>query len=530
MEREAIIIGAGPAGLTVAYELLHRTDIKPILFEMTNDLGGISRTVNYKGNRIDIGGHRFFSRSARVMDWWLKILPLQGAPARDDIALERDVPLSKSEDAPDPERTDRVMLTRTRLSRVLFERKFYDYPISLSRGTLNNLGLLRTARIGVSYLRTRGAPIRREQSLEDFLINRCGRELYETFFKDYTEKVWGVPCTRISPEWGAQRIKGLSARKAVMDAIRSTLAKDRSIAQKNTETTLIRRFLYPKLGPGQLWEEVAGIVEAKGGQIHRRQRVVGLRADGGRIVEVAVEDVETGRRVSRGVDFVFSTMPVKELIPALEPAAPPEIREVAEGLVYRDFVTVGLLATKLKVPTNGDLTRPAGQRILDNWIYIQEQDVKVGRLQIFNNWSPYMVRDERTIWLGLEYFCNRTDPIWNQADDEFIRLAVAEMERIGILDRGNVLDAVVIRVPCTYPAYFGTYDRFDEIKEFVGTFENLFLVGRNGMHRYNNQDHSMLTAMTAVENILAGRTDKTNIWAVNTEQDYHEGEESTGQE
>jgi len=298
MEREAIIIGAGPAGLTVAYELLHRTDIKPILFEMTNDLGGISRTVNYKGNRIDIGGHRFFSRIARVMDWWLKILPLQGAPARDDIALERDVPLSKSEDAPDPERTDRVMLTRTRLSRVLFERKFYDYPISLSRGTLNNLGLLRTARIGVSYLRTRGAPIRREQSLEDFLINRFGRELYETFFKDYTEKVWGVPCTRISPEWGAQRIKGLSARKAVMDAIRSTLAKDRSIAQKNTETTLIRRFLYPKLGPGQLWEEVARIVEAKGGQIHRRQRVVGLRADGGRIVEVAVEDVETGRRVS----------------------------------------------------------------------------------------------------------------------------------------------------------------------------------------------------------------------------------------
>ncbi len=521
MSKEAIVIGAGPAGLTAAFEMLHRTSIKPVIFEMTDDIGGISKTVNYRGNRIDIGGHRFFSKSARVMDWWLRILPLQGAPARDDIALGREVPLSADRNAPDPEQTDRVMLTRTRLSRVLFGRRFYDYPISLSTRTLANLGVLRTARICASYLKARAAPIREERSLEDFLINRFGRELYRTFFKDYTEKVWGVPCGRISPEWGAQRIKGLSISKAVADAVRSTFSADRSLSQKHAETTLIRRFLYPKYGPGQMWEEVARLIMEKGGEIHRHHKVVGLRADGDRIVEVSVQDTATGYRTTRPAEYVFSTMPVKELIGALGPFVPAEIRDLADGLVYRDFLTVGLLARALQI-RNGTGSSATNGLIPDNWIYIQENDVKVGRLQIFNNWSPYMVHDEDTVWMGLEYFCNQADPFWAMADTKLIPLAVGEMIRIGVLERHDVLDGVVIRVPYTYPAYFGTYNRFACIREFVDTFENLFLIGRNGMHRYNNQDHSMLTAMTAVENILSGRTDKANIWAVNTEQDYHE--------
>jgi protoporphyrinogen oxidase len=523
MSGKAIVIGAGPAGLTAAYEMLHRTDVQPVIFEMTDAIGGISRTVNYQGNRIDIGGHRFFSKSARVMDWWLRILPLQGAPARDDLALGREVALSPEPDAPDPEKTDRVMLTRTRLSRVLFERRFYDYPISLSARTVANLGLRRTARIGASYLKTRAAPIRHERSLEDFLINRFGTALYRTFFRDYTEKVWGVPCTAISPEWGAQRIKGLSIRKAVTDALRSAFAKDSSIAQKDTETTLIKRFLYPKFGPGQMWEEVARIVTDKGGRIQQNHKVVALRAQGNRIVEVTAQHVETGRRTTHAADYVFSTMPVKELVAALEPAAPPEVRDVAAGLVYRDFITVGLLARKLKLGTPSRARTP-NALIPDNWIYIQEKDVKVGRLQIFNNWSPYMVRDENTAWIGLEYFCNQNDALWNLSDAELISLAVEEMTRIGVLDGQDVLDGVAIRTPNTYPAYFGTYDRFDLIRNFVEPFENLFLIGRNGMHRYNNQDHSMLTAMTAVENIISGRRDKANIWAVNTERDYHEAD------
>jgi len=521
MSKEAIIIGAGPAGLTAAYEMLHRTDIKPVIFEMTGEIGGISKTVNYQGNRIDIGGHRFFSKSARVMDWWLRILPLQGTPARDDIALGREVPLSTDSNAPDPGETDRVMLPRPRLSRVLFGRRFYDYPISLSARTLSNLGILRTARIGASYLKARAVPIRQERSLEDFLINRFGRELYRTFFRDYTEKVWGVPCGRISPEWGAQRIKGLSIVKAVADAVRSAFSKDRSLSQEHTETTLIRRFLYPKYGPGQMWEEVARLMVDKGGEIHRHHQVVGLRTDANRVVEVSVQDTATGRQSNRPADYVFSTMPVRELVRALGPIVPAGVRDLAEGLVYRDFITVGLLARALSV-RNGSGSNTSNGLIPDNWIYVQENDVKVGRLQIFNNWSPYMVRDENTVWMGLEYFCNQADPFWAMPDPKLIPLAVEEMVRVGMLDRRDVLDAVVIRVPYAYPAYFGTYDHFGQIRDFVDTFENLFLVGRNGMHRYNNQDHSMLTAMTAVENILTGQTGKANIWAVNTEQDYHE--------
>jgi len=528
MGARAIIIGAGPAGLTAAYEMLRQTDIEPVIFEMTEDIGGISKTVNYRGNRIDIGGHRFFSKSDRVMDWWRDILPLQGAPARDDALLGRDVPLSEAPGAPDPEQTDRVMLNRTRLSRVLFERRFYDYPISLSVRTVSNLGLLRTAKIGTSYLKARAAQIQPERSLEDFLINRFGRELYLTFFRDFTEKVWGVPPCQINPEWGSQRVKGLSIKKALADAFRSLFTKNASIDQKNVETSLIKRFMYPKLGPGQMWEEVAGIVTERQGQIHQHQHVVGLRAEKNRIVEVSVKDTQTGHVARHAADYFFSTMPIRELVRFLEPAAPPEIRRLADGLIYRDFITVGLLAKRLLI-SNDTTSKTLHNVIPDNWIYVQESDVKVGRIQIFNNWSPYMVKDEDTVWMGLEYFCNQSDPFWTIPDADLKETAVGELAKMGLIDPHDVLDSVVIRIPYTYPAYFGTYDRFDEIRQFLDGFENLFLVGRNGMHRYNNQDHSMLTAITAVENIAAGRTDKANIWAVNTEKDYHEetGNESS---
>jgi protoporphyrinogen oxidase len=264
-EKTAIVIGAGPAGLTAAYELLTQTDIKPIVLEATDYIGGICRTVNYKGNLIDIGGHRFFSQSDRVMRWWYNMLPLQGKPARDDIALGREVPVSQEPKAPDPETTDNVMLTRQRISRIFFLGQFFDYPLSLGYNTLKGLGPMRTSRITASYLRSWAAPIRAERSLEDFFINRFGRELYRTFFKDYTEKVWGVPCQSISADWGAQRVRGLSVKRAITDAVKALLVRDNSLSQKETETSLIRRFFYPKLGPGQMWTEVARRIKDAGG-------------------------------------------------------------------------------------------------------------------------------------------------------------------------------------------------------------------------------------------------------------------------
>jgi len=413
------------------------------------------------------------------------------------------------------------MLVRPRVSRIFFQRQFFPYPISLSVGTLRKLGLAQTIRIGFSYLRVRVAPLREEKSLEDFFINRFGRELYLTFFKDYTEKVWGVPCNEIKPEWGAQRIKGVSMGKALWHAARSLFVSDDSIAQKNAETSLIERFLYPKYGPGQMWQEVARLVRERGGEVHLHREVVRIHSEGKRVVGVDVRDTATGETSRLDGDAVFSTMPVRELVRAFDAAVPAEVARVAAGLAYRDFITVGLLLRKLKVRGEARPGMPAGL-VPDNWIYIQERDVKIGRLQIFNNWSPYMVRDPDTVWIGLEYFCNEGDELWSMDDAGFARFAAAELAHIGVIDAADVLDAVVIRVPKTYPAYTGTYEEFDCVRAWADQHPNLFLIGRNGMHRYNNQDHSMLTAMTAVENLRDGVAAKDNIWAVNTEDDYHE--------
>lgn len=490
-QKTAVIIGAGPAGLTAAYELLARTDIKPIVLEKSGYMGGIARTINYKGNRIDIGGHRFFSKSDRVMDWWLAMLPLHDAEH------------------------DGAMLLRKRTSRIYFLRRFFDYPIRLTLDTLGKLGLARTVRIGFSYMGSLLFPIRNERSLEEFFINRFGRELYLTFFKDYTEKVWGVPCGQISAEWGCQRIKGLSIAKSIQHFLRQLFGRRDGIAQKDTETSLIEQFLYPKYGPGQMWEEVARRVVEKGGEILTGWEVSGIHSSGSRVTAVTAVHTATGETRRMEAGLFFSTMAVKDLVRSLDPPPPPEMVKIGEGLQYRDFITVGLLLDRLKVTESGGLIR-------DNWIYIQEPDVLVGRLQIFNNWSPYMVADPAKVWIGLEYFCFESDALWRKPDAELIRLAKEELEKIGIIDGAGVLDATVIRMQKTYPAYFGSYPQFGRLRQCLDRYGNLFLVGRNGMHRYNNQDHSMLAAMVAVDNVVEGLSAKDNIWGVNTGDEYLE--------
>ncbi|HLJ16822.1 MAG TPA: NAD(P)/FAD-dependent oxidoreductase [Bryobacteraceae bacterium] len=520
-KQTALIIGAGPAGLTAALELLRRTGTIPIVLEKSSAMGGLSRTVKYKGNRMDIGGHRFFSKSDRVMNWWLEILPPEATNEATEYISYQNKHRAISTNGNrglDPDQQDAVMLIRNRKSRIYFLRKFFDYPISLSARTLRNLGALRTIKIGASYATSVVRQIKPERTLEHFLINRFGKQLYLTFFKSYTEKVWGVPCSEISAEWGAQRIKGLSIATALLHIAKKLFRRQSGIQQKKVETSLIEKFLYPKYGPGQLWERVAENIVEKGGQILTGYSVDKLVVNGSRVIGVEAIG-ESGERRRFEADYVFSTMPIKELIRALGGSVPENVREVSDGLIYRDFITVGMLLNRLQISEDGKLS---GQLLRDNWIYIQEPDVLVGRMQIFNNWSPYMVADPSKVWVGLEYFCYETDELWHKPDQEMIKLATEEMERIGIVSAADVLDAVVIRVPKTYPAYFGTYNRFPELREYIDGFENLFLVGRNGMHKYNNQDHSMLTAMTAVDNIVEGRRDKSNIWAVNTEQEYHE--------
>jgi protoporphyrinogen oxidase len=526
MPKTAVIIGAGPAGLAAAHELLERTEVRPIVLEMSGHMGGIARTVEHHGNRIDIGGHRFFSKSDRVMDWWLRFLPLQalteirdGRPGLARIAYQnRSRTLEGGVEGPDPEREDRVMLLRPRKSRIYHRRKLFDYPIKLSPDTLLKLGILRSGRIGLSYLKAAAFPIRPEENLEQFFVNRFGRELYLTFFKDYTEKVWGAPCDSISAAWGAQRVKGLSIGKALAHFARSLVGGGSrgDVAQKGTETSLIEQFLYPKLGPGQMWDEVASSVRAKGGEVATGWRVESLSTSGERVTTVRARHVTSGEPRVLEADWVFSTMPIRELVGALDVTPPRDLAAIAAGLVYRDFITVGLLLDGLR------LAERDGSPIRDNWIYIQEPDVLVGRLQIFNNWSPWMVADRSKTWVGLEYFCNEGDELWSRSDAELEALGAEELARIGISDREAVRDATVLRMAKTYPAYLGTYERFGELREWLDRFENLYLVGRNGMHRYNNQDHSILAAMTAVDNIVAGRADKANLWEVNTEEEYHE--------
>ncbi len=498
----ALIIGAGPAGLTAAYELLARGGPTPRVVEMSDAIGGISRTAVYKGNRIDIGGHRFFSKSDAVMEWWTRLFP---------VAAEGEAPPG-----------GRVMLVRSRRSRILYGGQLYEYPLALNVRTLRALRFGRALRMAGSYARARLFPVRDEKSLEDFLVNRFGRELYRTFFRDYTEKVWGVPCGAIKPEWGAQRIKGLSIGAALAHAVTRPFARRGALAQTRTETSLIDRFLYPMLGPGQLWEHVAQIVAETGGSVQRGERVIALTASGRRIVSAEVCEAASGRVRRLEAEWFLSSMPIRDLIAALVRGGahvPAEVSSIAAGLRYRSFITVGVLLSRARI---GGATSGGGAGIPDNWIYVQEPEVKLGRVQVFNNWSPYLVADPATVWLGLEYFCQEGDAFWSLPDAAIAECAVAELAAIGFADPANVLDRTVIRMPDAYPAYFGAYERLHLVREFLDRFENLACIGRNGLHRYNNQDHSMLTAMAAAEGCRRGAIDHEAIWSINVEGEYLE--------
>jgi protoporphyrinogen oxidase len=520
----AVIVGAGPAGLTAALEMLRRSDITPAVFETEAQVGGISKTINYRGNRMDLGGHRFFSKSDWVMRWWQEILPLAEGQAAAGKALRIGFQRQQRDLVPEAfgaATSDAVLLVRQRLSRIFYRRRFFDYPLKLNPNTIRNMGLIESLRTGMSYAKARLAHRSPEVSLEDFLINRFGDRLYRRFFKSYTEKVWGVPCEEISAEWGAQRIKGLSVTKAIAHALTAPFRGSTDTAQKGTQTSLIERFLYPKFGPGQMWEEVARRVTLRGGAIHLGHRIVGIERTDFNITAAQVRDDSTGAVRTIPCDYLISTMPVKELVAFLKPADGQVVR-IAEGLPYRDFVTVGLLLRKMTLPRNRQtLTSPNGMPP-DNWIYIQEPDVRVGRLQVFNNWSPSMVADPDNVWLGSEYFCREGDDLWSMADRDFLDFAARELAQIGMIDRRDVLDGTVVRVRKAYPAYFGEYSRFEKVRAYLDRFANLYPVGRNGMHRYNNQDHSMLAANLAVSSMTNSGAGKADIWQINAEEDYHE--------
>jgi protoporphyrinogen oxidase len=528
--RIAVIAGAGPAGLTAALEMLRRSDITPAVFEAEPQVGGLSKTINYRGNRMDLGGHRFFSKSDWVMRWWQEILPVAEGQSAAGQTLrigyqgrERDL-VPKTFGAAS---SDAVLLVRPRLSRIFHRRRFFDYPLKLNPNTIRNMGLVESLRTGMSYAQARLAHRSPEVSLEDFLINRFGDRLYRTFFKSYTEKVWGVPCEEISAAWGAQRIKGLSVSKAIAHALKAPFRGSADTAQKGTETSLIERFLYPKFGPGQMWEEVARRVTSGGGAIHLGHRIVRIERTDLNVTAVKVRDDSTGSVRTIPCDYLISTMPVRELVSLLRPVED-QVLQIAEGLPYRDFVTIGLLLRKMTLPRNRHtLTSPNGMPP-DNWIYIQEPDVRIGRLQLFNNWSPWMVADPDTVWLGLEYFCREGDDLWSLPDRDFLDFAARELAHIGMIDRRDVLDGTVVRVPKAYPAYFGEYGRFARVRAYLDRFANLYPVGRNGMHRYNNQDHSMLAAKMAVSSMTNAGAGKADIWRINAEEDYHEDSGETG--
>lgn len=517
MKNKIIIIGAGPAGLTAGYELLKDNQkYEVIILEEENQVGGISKTIRYKENRMDIGGHRFFSKDEKVMNFWKELLPIQGKDSFDDKILQRKKILEK--DGPDPEEQDSVMLLRDRVSRIYYLKNFFDYPISLKWQTLKNMGLIRTIKAGFSYLKSLFLK-KKEDSLENFYINRFGKTLYGMFFEKYTEKLWGRHPSVISAEWGEQRVKGISILAVIKDMFNKAFGRKN---QKNTETSLIEQYWYPKYGPGQLWEELAHRIEENGGVIQKNHKVKNINIEKDKIISVECE-VNDETKLIEG-DIFISSMPIKDLVCGFNGENVPEdMLNIAKGLPYRDFITVGLLIDKLNLENKTNI-KTLGNIVPDCWIYVQEPDVKMGRIQIFNNWSPYLTKDpQNSVWIGLEYFCNENDEFWNMSNEQFIEFAISELIKIGIISsRDNVMDAHREKIKKAYPAYFDTYSQMDKLVEYLNKFDNLYCVGRNGQHRYNNMDHSMVTSFEAVKNIKQGIKDKSNIWKVNTEKEYHE--------
>lgn len=463
-----VIIGAGPAGLTCAYELARR-HVPCVVVDADSRVGGIAQTVDYKGYRFDIGGHRFYTKVPMVANLWRSMLGTE-------------------------------FLRRPRQSRIYYDGKFFDYPLK-PFNALSNLGVFRSVGILASYLWIRLRPVRPERSFEDWVTNRFGRRLYKTFFESYTEKVWGIPCSAISAAWAAQRIKGLSLVTAVTTMLFPTLVS----ASGGTAKTLIDEFEYPRLGPGMMWEAFRDDILSRGGRIELDTRATRIIHHDG--VVQGVELQRRGQTVVQPAAHVVSTMPMRELVRALDPPAPPEVEAQAGRLKYRDFLTVALIVDDAEL-------------FPDNWIYIHDPTVRVGRIQNYKNWSPDMVPDASKTCLGLEYFCTVGDDLWAMSDEALIDLGRKELAQIGLARADRVLDGTVVRMPKAYPVYDdGFADAVDATRHFLDQFENLQLIGRNGSHKYNNQDHSMVMAMLAVRNIFGEQHD---LWAVNADDEYQE--------
>lgn len=464
-----VIIGAGPAGLTAGYELVKRGR-QVIVFEKDKIVGGIARTEQYKGYRFDIGGHRFFTKIKEVEELWHELLGDE-------------------------------FLARPRLSRIYYEGKFYDYPLKMGNA-LSNLGLRTSIEVVLSYLHSQIAPYPQEESFEEWVSNRFGKKLFSVFFKTYTEKVWGIPCSEIRAEWAAQRIQGLSLPVAVRNAL--------FYLPNGKVKTLINSFHYPRFGPGQMWEAAQDFINRQGGEVCLNSAVIRVVHDEGRVISVSVQDQQANRAAEisvSGTEFI-STMPVTELIRRLDPPAPPDVLAAADNLSYRDFLTVVLIIKQ------ADL-------FPDNWIYVHEPQVHIGRIQNFKNWSPDMVPDPSTTSLGLEYFCTEGDELWQKTEAELLALGKKEIEELGLARAADVIDGTIVRQPKAYPVYDRTYaTHLETIKSYLAGFENLQTIGRNGLHKYNNQDHSMLTALLAARHILDHK--ETDVWEVNTERSYHE--------
>lgn len=473
MDRKKIaIIGAGPAGLTAAY-LLCKENHEVVVFEKDKEyVGGISRTEKYKGFHFDIGGHRFFSKSSEVEDFWTEIL---------------------GED----------MLVRQRSSRIYYNKKFFSYPL-MAREALQKLGLMETMLCIGSYIKAKILPIKYPKNFEEWVSNQFGERLFKIFFKTYTEKVWGMPTNEISADWAAQRIKGLS----LTSAIKNSFIKPKNNRNNKVIKTLIDTFRYPKYGPGMMWEKCCSKIIDFGGTVLMKSNVQGIEKDGEKW-NICLHDTTK----SMGYDYVISSAALKDLIPNILPSVAEQASIAALSLAYRDFITIVLIL-------------PEANSFSDNWIYIHDSSVKVGRVQNFKSWSPQMVPDQSMVCYGLEYFCFQGDMLWNSSDEELISLGKREMEQIGLGKADTVLDGYVVRQPKAYPVYDKDYKyNIHVIKEELENYPGLFLVGRNGMHKYNNQDHSMMTAMLAVKNILAG-SNIYNLWNVNGDAEYHEQGES----
>ena len=450
------------------------------------------------------------------------MLPMQGHPTYDDIILHRPMPVA--EGGPDPEKEDRVMLTRHRVSRILFDTKFYDYPISLKPETFKNFGVLTTLKVGFSYL---GSMFHKlpEDNLENFYINCFGRKLYSMFFEYYTENLWGRHPSEIDASWGAQRTKGLS----IMGILKDFFGKLFKVKNRKVNTSLIEEFKYPKLGPGQLWDVTAAEVEKLGGTIIKNAKVTRVHKNANNVLTSLTYEKD-GQELTMEGDYFISSMPVKDLVGGMNDV-PADAARIAAGLPYRDYMTLGVLVPKINLVNKTNI-RTVNNIVPDCWVYVQDRNVKLGRFQIYNNWSPYMIKDlEHTVWIGLEYFVNEGDEYWNMTEEEFAKIGVSEMIKLGLIDSPDVvLDVHMEKVKKAYPAYFDTYDEIDRLVDYLSSIENLYCVGRNGQHRYNNIDHSMVTSFEAVKNILTGSKDKKNIWSVNTEQEYHETSNEEGNE